>query len=119
MAVAWRNGVRGNAATAQRWAIRLSGLDVQLKPLLDGSPSHWPSEAIGQQWLIWFQTGRLQLGTDVQNGFLPQRYGALLSANALAQLPRFRFFRARLGPFSAVDGPRRLYFTGSVYYNCA
>jgi len=33
----------------------------------------------------------------------------------LAQLPRFGFFLARLGPFSAVDGPRRLYFTGSVY----
>ena len=65
---------------AQRRTGRLSGLDVQLKPLLNGGPSHWSSEAIGQQWLIWFETGKPQPGTDVLNGFLPERDHALLSA---------------------------------------
>jgi len=49
--------MRGNAATAQRWAVHLSSLDVQLKPLLNGVPSHRPSETIRQQRLIWFKTG--------------------------------------------------------------
>ena len=65
---------------AQRRTGRLSGLDVQLKPLLNGGPSHRSSEAIGQQWLIWFQTGKPQPGTDVLTGFLPERDHALLSA---------------------------------------
>jgi hypothetical protein len=76
------NGVRGNAATAQRWAVRLSGLNVRLKPLLNGGPSHRLSEAIGQQRLIWFKTGKLQPGTDVPSGFLSEGHRALLSAFA-------------------------------------
>ena len=36
----------------------------------------------------------------------------------LSQLPRFGFLSARLGPFLAVDDPRRLYFTRSVYDYC-
>ena len=67
-------------ATAQRRAVRLSGLDVQLKPLLNGGPSHRPSEAIGQLRLIWFKTGKLQPGTDVLSGFLPEGHRALPSA---------------------------------------
>ena len=67
---------------AQRRAVRLSGLHVQLKPLLNGGPSHRLSEAIGEQRLIWFKTGKLQPGTDVLSGFLPERYRALLSAFA-------------------------------------
>ena len=76
------NGVRGNAATAQRWAIQLSDSNMQLKPLLNGGPSHRPSETIRQQRLIWFKTGKLQPGTDVLSGFLLEGYGALLSAFA-------------------------------------
>ena len=36
----------------------------------------------------------------------------------LTQLARFAFFWARLRPFLAVDGPRRLYFTRSVLMRC-
>jgi hypothetical protein len=66
----------------RRWAVHLSGLNVQLKPLLNGGPSHRPSETIRQQRLIWFKTGELQPGTDVLSGFLPEGYRALLSAFA-------------------------------------
>jgi len=76
------NGVRRNVTTAQRRTVRLSGLDVQLKPLLNSGPSHRPSEAIGQQRLIWFKTGMLQPSTDVSSGFLPEGNRALLSAFA-------------------------------------
>jgi hypothetical protein len=57
-------------------------LDVQLKPLLNGGPSHRHSEAIGQQRLIWFKTGKLQPGSDVPSGFLPEGHRASLSAFA-------------------------------------
>jgi hypothetical protein len=57
-------------------------LDVQLKPLLNGGPSHRLSKAIGQQRLIWFKTGKLQPGSDVPSGFLPEGHRALLSAFA-------------------------------------
>jgi len=77
-----RHRLTRNAATAQRWAVHLSGLNVQLKPLLNGVPSHRPSETIRQQRLIWFKTGKLQPGTDVLSGFLLEGYGALLSAFA-------------------------------------
>jgi hypothetical protein len=65
------NRVRGDAAKAQRRAVGLSALDVQLKPLLNPSPSHRPTEAIGQQRLIWLETRKLQPSTDVVSGFLP------------------------------------------------
>jgi hypothetical protein len=55
---------------------------VQLQPLLNGGPSHRLSEAIGQQRLIWFKTGKLEPGTDVLGGFLPKGHHALLSAFA-------------------------------------
>ena len=55
---------------------------MQLKPLLNGGPSHRPSETIRQQGLIWFKTGKLQPGADVMGGFLPEGYRALLSAFA-------------------------------------
>jgi hypothetical protein len=76
------NGVTGDAATPQRWAVRLSSLDVQLKPLLNCSPSHRLSEAIRQQRLICCKIGKPQPGTDVLSGFFPQGHRSLLSAFA-------------------------------------
>jgi hypothetical protein len=55
---------------------------VQLKPLLNGGSSYRPSEAIGLQRLIWSKSGKLQPGTDVLSGFLPEWHHTLLLGSA-------------------------------------